>query len=101
MKRAAGIRRHTVAVPAIETLEPRVLLSASPGEASAPGAAIPEADDAAVQRPVAHWDVVPDQRFSDVFNVGVVAFHTEGVEVEFSVDGSHVFTAEDPTLTTA
>src|SRR4029079_500806 len=37
---------------------------------------------------VARWDVVPYQTFAGDFNVGVVAFHMNGIDrVEFSVDG--------------
>jgi len=49
-------------------------------------------------RPVARWDVVPDQRLSETFNVGVCAFHVEGVKVEFRVGGTLVHTADNPTL---
>ena len=38
-------------------------------------------------KPVAKWDVVPNQRFTGVFNVGVVAFHENPLKVEFFVDG--------------
>jgi len=38
---------------------------------------------------IARWDVVPYQTFTGIFNVGVVAFHREGIDrVEFSVNGS-------------
>lgn len=37
---------------------------------------------------IARWNVVPYQTFNDTFNVGVVAFHVEGIDhVEFSVNG--------------
>jgi hypothetical protein len=37
---------------------------------------------------IANWDVVPNQTFSSLFNVGVVAFHSNGIkEVDFSVNG--------------
>lgn len=37
---------------------------------------------------IARWDVVPYQTFDGKFNVGVVAFHMNGIEkVSFSVDG--------------
>jgi len=49
-------------------------------------------------RPVAHWDVVPDQLIDHPFKVGVVAFHLKGVKVEFRVNGSLVATADNPTL---
>lgn len=49
-------------------------------------------------RPVARWDVVPDQCFDGVFNAGVCAFHIDGVTVEFSVGGTLVHTATNPTL---
>jgi len=48
-------------------------------------------------RPVARWDVIPYQRIDSVFNVGVVAFHVEGVKVEFRVNGTLVHTALNPT----
>jgi len=48
-------------------------------------------------RPVARWDVVPDQRFSETFEAGVCAFHLDGVKVEFSVNGTAVKTIENPT----
>lgn len=49
-------------------------------------------------RPVAQWDVVPDQRIDQPFNIGVVAFHPDGVKVEFRVGDNLVATAEKPTL---
>ena len=51
-------------------------------------------------RPVARWDVVPGQHLGETFNVGVCAFHVEGVKVEFRVGGALVHTAESPTLNT-
>ncbi|MCB9030320.1 MAG: DUF4215 domain-containing protein [Deltaproteobacteria bacterium] len=37
---------------------------------------------------IAHWNVAPYQTFTDQFNVGVVAFHINGINrVEFSVNG--------------
>ena len=37
---------------------------------------------------IANWDVVPNQTFSGLFNVGVVAFQMNGIkEVDFSVNG--------------
>ncbi|GAG12791.1 unnamed protein product, partial [marine sediment metagenome] len=37
---------------------------------------------------IARWDVVPFQTFDGDFNVGVVAFHINGIDrVEFAVDG--------------
>jgi hypothetical protein len=41
----------------------------------------------AAARPVARWDVVPDQRVSGVFRAGVCAFHEDGVRVAFSLNG--------------
>jgi hypothetical protein len=39
---------------------------------------------------IARWDVVPFQTFAGTFNVGVVAFHIEGIDrVEFSVNGGN------------
>lgn len=51
-------------------------------------------------RPVARWDVVPYQRISGTFKVGVVAFHEKGVQVEFSVNGKKMATVDRPTLNT-
>lgn len=48
-------------------------------------------------RPVARWDVVPDQLVDGVFKAGVVAFHESGVRVEFDVAGTK-FTAANPTF---
>jgi hypothetical protein len=47
---------------------------------------------------IALWDVVPLQVFSPSIRVGVVAFHEEGVEVSFSVDGNPVGTVDVPSL---
>jgi len=47
---------------------------------------------------IGNWDVVPFQRFGGVFEVGVVGFHEEGLDVVFFVDGVEVGRAADPTL---
>ncbi|MBU1240310.1 hypothetical protein KKF84_09720 [Myxococcota bacterium] len=47
---------------------------------------------------IGNWDVVPFQRFSGTFEVGVVGFHEEGLDVVFSVNGQEVTTVEEPTL---
>lgn len=49
-------------------------------------------------RPVARWDVVPDQRVSGVFHAGVCAFHDDGVAVEFLLNGKSAHVAKAPTL---
>ena len=49
-------------------------------------------------RPVARWDVIPDQRISGSFRAGVCAFHEDGVSVEFSLDGEVAYVADAPTL---
>ena len=49
-------------------------------------------------RPIARWDVIPDQRVSDIFRAGVCAFHEDGVSVEFRVNGEIAYIAEKPTL---
>lgn len=49
-------------------------------------------------RPIARWDVIPYQKVSGVFKVGVVAFHDKDVKVEFSVFGKPRFTAVAPEL---
>jgi hypothetical protein len=53
---------------------------------------------ASAARPVARWDVVPDQAFAGRFQPGVCAFHAEGVTVEFRIGGKLVHTADHPTL---
>jgi hypothetical protein len=48
---------------------------------------------------IARWDVVPNQTFSGLFNVGVVAFHMNGIkEVDFSVNGGAVVKVTQMTL---
>ncbi len=47
-------------------------------------------------RPVVRWDVVPYQRVSETFKVGVVAFHEKGVDVAFTVNGRKAWTAKRP-----
>lgn len=49
-------------------------------------------------RPVARWDVVPDQIFQGVFKAGVCAFHSSGVKVEFRIGDKLIYTALEPTL---
>ncbi|MBR4615063.1 MAG: hypothetical protein IKO55_05605 [Kiritimatiellae bacterium] len=48
-------------------------------------------------RPIARWDVVPHQRIDGIFKAGVVAFHEDGVKVEFDVAGKK-FVADAPKL---
>jgi hypothetical protein len=48
---------------------------------------------------IARWDVVPFQTFTGAFNVGVVAFHREGIDrVEFSVNGGPWLAVRQMTL---
>lgn len=48
---------------------------------------------------IARWDVVPFQTFAGSFNVGVVAFHREGIDrVEFSVNGGPWLAVRQMTL---
>ena len=47
-------------------------------------------------RPIARWDVIPNQRFDKVFKAGVCAFHKSGVKVEFFANGALRHTAEKP-----
>ncbi len=49
-------------------------------------------------RPIARWDVVPYQRVSSVFTVGVVAFHEKPLTVAFTVNGRPAHTATKPEL---
>jgi len=46
---------------------------------------------------IANWDLVPGQRIDTIFEVGVVAFHETGVDVEFRVNGGDPITVADPT----
>ncbi len=56
------------------------------------------ASAASAARPVARWDVIPDQRVSGIFRAGVCAFHEDGVSVEFTLDGEAAYVADAPTL---
>jgi len=48
---------------------------------------------------IARWDVVPYQTFDGVFEIGVVAFHMNGIDrVEFSVEGGPWVAVEEMTL---
>jgi hypothetical protein len=49
-------------------------------------------------KPIAKWDVVPNQRFTGVFNVGLVAFHESRLKVEFFVDGTKVHETSEAKL---
>jgi hypothetical protein len=50
-------------------------------------------------RAIARWDFVPHQTFSEPFNVGVVAFHSYGIDrVEFSVNGGPWTAVREMTL---
>ncbi len=46
---------------------------------------------------IANWDLVPFQRITEPMKIGVVAFHTTGANVTFSVNGSVVATVDEPT----
>lgn len=48
---------------------------------------------------IARWDVVPFQTFDEPFEVGVVAFHKNGIDrVEFSLDGGAWTSVDEPRL---
>ena len=48
---------------------------------------------------IARWNVVPFQAFSDDFNVGLVAFHVNGIDrVEFSANGGPWLEVRNPQL---
>jgi hypothetical protein len=48
---------------------------------------------------IARWDVVPYQTFDDVFEIGVVAFHMNGIDrIEFSVDDGPWVSVREMTL---
>jgi hypothetical protein len=92
-KISAGVARHG---PARKREKRRVARRRNAGTATAMLLAAVVPLHAA--RPVARWDVVPDQRITGVFKAGVCAFHVSGVEVEFRVDGRLVHTARRPTM---
>lgn len=48
---------------------------------------------------IARWDVVPYQTFEGIFEIGVVAFHINGIDrVEFSLDGGPWTAVKEMTL---
>lgn len=47
--------------------------------------------------PIARWDVVPKQVFSQTFKAGVIAFHEAGCTVEFTINGTRQRTVAAPT----
>lgn len=58
----------------------------------------PPCDDTPSTQVIGNWDLVPEQVFDGAFQVGVVAFHEYGVDVEFTVDGSALATVQNPTF---
>lgn len=70
--------------------EPGVLLTPGDGWTAPTAQPDPVGDPEAVgydAKAIARWDVVPYQTFAEDFNVGVVAFHREGIDrVAFSVN---------------
>lgn len=54
--------------------------------------------DAAGTTAIANWDCVPYQVFDTTFQLGVVAFHETGVDVEFFADGNPIGRVSDPTF---
>ena len=58
------------------------------GPTEQPAAVIKVGESDSNAMAIARWDVVPYQTFDGLFNVGVVAFHINGIErVSFSVNG--------------
>lgn len=57
-----------------------------------------ECHDRPPTKVIGNWNVVPHQRLAESFELGVVAFHEEGVDVRFSVDGADVAFVEVPTF---
>lgn len=47
---------------------------------------------------IANWDAVPYQALTEPTNIGVVAFHEDGVDVHFKINGEAVGVAQEPTL---
>ncbi len=67
------------------TVDPRAMSAFEPAED--PGVAVGNSSRR-LYSAIARWDTVPFQAFSGVLNLGVVAFHADGVSgVEFSVPG--------------
>lgn len=67
--------------------------TSQPGAVGNPGA--PGYDAKAIAR----WDVVPFQTFDGVFEIGVVAFHVNGIDrVDFAVDGGSWVSVYEMTL---
>jgi hypothetical protein len=50
---------------------------------------------------IANWDMVPFEIFDSTINVGVVAFHETGVDVEFSANGNLIQRVADPSYNSA
>lgn len=57
----------------------------------------PECANLTPTQVIGNWDVVRHQTFTGTFQVGVVAFHEEGVDVVFSVNGTEVARVSNPT----
>ncbi len=54
------------------------------------------------KKPIAHWDMVPYQTVNDKINVGLLAYHFNGIShVDFSVDNGPWISVEKPVLNTA
>jgi hypothetical protein len=58
----------------------------------------PECIEVPLTQVIGNWDVVPFQVFDGTFKAGVVAFHEQGVDVVFSVNGVEAARAQDPEL---
>ncbi|MCH8316356.1 MAG: hypothetical protein IIA64_10320 [Planctomycetes bacterium] len=69
------------------------------GPTNEPGAIGNEDDPGYDAKVIAHWDVVPYQTFNGDFEIGVVAFHINGIDrVEFSAEGGSWTPVSEMTL---
>ncbi len=57
----------------------------------------PACADLAPTQVIGNWDVVPHQTIDARFAIGVVAFHEEGVDVVFAVEGNELARVTNPT----
>ena len=70
----------------IPTLAPGTGFAQATPQPPTIGSRLPGGDAKAIAR----WDVIPHQRFTELFSVGVVAFHMNGIkEVQFSLNGGN------------
>ncbi len=79
---------------------PRLVAGGGAGLSYEPTQPIGEATDFGGQAiAIAKWDAVPYQDIDGVFNIGVIAFHVNGIgRVDFSLNGGPWASAQAPTI---